>query len=301
MTNDDSTRESREAHGTHEKSGMQEKRESQSPDTDARACAIEAAHWCMTRAVSAPDRARSSLNSITILTGAGISAESGLATFRGPDGLWEGHRVEDVATPEAYRRDPQLVHTFYNQRRARLRDPSISPNAAHRALGELASKWPAPVRLITQNVDDLHERGGVRDVIHMHGELTKVRNDRSEEVFSWDGECWPETPCPRTGETHALRPHIVWFGEEIMETERIAEALEEPSIFLCIGTAGAVWPAAGFVQEAKARGAVCVELNLERTQITDHFDRFVPGRASITLPAFIDALLHSAQRQPCTR
>jgi len=230
---------------------------------------------------------------ITILTGAGISAESGLATFRGADGLWEGHRIEDVATPEAFARDARLVHTFYNQRRARLRDPSVQPNAAHRAIGALEVRWPAPVHLVTQNVDDLHERGGVpkERVIHMHGELAKVRNDRTGEVFEWEGECWPETPCPRSGEAGVLRPHIVWFGEAIMETERIAAALANPAIFLCIGTAGAVWPAAGFVHEARSRGALCVEFNLTRTQISAHFDRTITGAAGETVPAFVDALL----------
>lgn len=235
------------------------------------------------------------LGPITILTGAGISAESGLATFRGADGLWEGHRVEDVATPEAFARDPRLVHQFYNQRRARLRDPSVKPNAAHRALGCLAERWPAPVHLITQNVDDLHERGGVPSdrVIHMHGELRKVRNLVTGEIFEWEGDCWPETPCPRTGRPHELRPHIVWFGEAIMESDRIAEALECPALFLCIGTAGAVHPAAGFVHEARARGAECVEFNLTRTQISAHFDRTILGPAGETLPAFVEELLRA--------
>lgn len=231
---------------------------------------------------------------ITILTGAGISAESGLATFRGADGLWEGHRVEEVATPEAYARNARLVHAFYNERRAKLRDPRIQPNAAHRALGELMRRWPSPVHLITQNVDDLHERGGAPDVIHMHGELAKVRNARSGEVFAWEGECWPETPCPATGVRGVLRPHIVWFGEAIMESERIDAALADPSLFLCIGTAGAVWPAAGFVHAARARGAECVEFNLARTQISEHFDRTIVGPAGDTVPAFIASLLRSA-------
>lgn len=236
--------------------------------------------------------------SITILTGAGISAESGLATFRGADGLWEGHRVTDVATPEAFSRDPRLVHTFYNARRAKLRGPAVRPNAAHVALGELARRWPAPVHLVTQNVDDLHERGGAPDVIHMHGELVKVRNVRTGEVFAWEGECWPETPCPRTGRPGELRPHIVWFGEAIMESQRIAAALEAPRLFLCIGTAGAVWPAAGFVHEAKARGAACVEFNLERTAISDHFDRTILGPAGETVPAFVADLLASVRTAP---
>jgi len=228
---------------------------------------------------------------IAILTGAGISAESGLATFRGADGLWEGHRVEDVATPEAYARNPRLVHAFYNQRRTRLRDPRIQPNAAHRAIGELMRRWSAPVHLITQNVDDLHERGGAVSVVHMHGELVKVRNDRTGDVHLWDGECWPETPCPRSGETGVLRPHIVWFGEAIMEAERIDAALADPTLFLCIGTAGAVWPAAEFVHAARARGAECVEFNLTRTQISEHFDRTIEGPAGETVPAFVAELL----------
>jgi len=235
---------------------------------------------------------------IVILTGAGISAESGLATFRGADGLWEGHRIEDVATPEAFLRNPRLVHAFYNQRRLKLRDARVQPNEAHRALGALAAQWPASVHLITQNVDDLHERGGVprERVIHMHGELAKVRNDRTGEVFEWEGECWPETPCPRTGERAVLRPHIVWFGEAIMEAERIAAALADPALFLCIGTAGAVWPAAGFVHEAKARGAACIEFNLARTQISDHFDRTITGPAGETVPKFLASLLAVAMR-----
>lgn len=243
------------------------------------------------KAMNAMNESTRSRGPITILTGAGISAESGLATFRGADGLWEGHRVEDVATPEAFRRDPRLVHAFYNARRAKLRDGAVAPNAAHRAIGELARHWPAPVHVITQNVDDLHERGGVDTVIHMHGELSKVRNARTGDVFDWEGECWPETPCPRSGRPGELRPHIVWFGEAIMETERIAAALERPALFLCIGTAGAVWPAAGFVHEAKARGAECIEFNLTRTQISDHFDRTIEGPAGETVPAFVAQLM----------
>ena len=241
--------------------------------------AIDAARWCGAR-----------VGPITILTGAGVSAESGLATFRGADGLWEGHRIDEVATPEAFARNPRLVHTFYNERRAKLRDSRVVPNAAHRALAELAARWPAPVHLITQNVDDLHERGGSPAVIHMHGELTKVRNDRTGEVFTWEGECWSQTPCPRSGECGVLRPHIVWFGEAIMETERIEAALAHPAIFLCIGTAGAVWPAAGFVDQARSRGAACIEFNLARTQISGRFDRTIEGTAGESVPAFIDAL-----------
>lgn len=252
---------------------------------DPGAAAAAAAGWCAARLAGIPAAERT----IVILTGAGISAESGLATFRGPDGLWEGHRVEDVATPEAFARQPELVHRFYNERRRRLQ--RVQPNAGHVALARLARGWPAPVHLITQNVDDLHERGGAPSVIHMHGQLTQLRNRVTGEILAWSGDCWESTPCPRSGATGQLRPHIVWFGEAILETEAIDAALERPALFLCAGTAGAVWPAAGFAGLARERGAAAVEFNLEPTQISDRFHRVVRGAAGETLPAFVDALL----------
>lgn len=222
---------------------------------------------------------------IVILTGSGISAESGLATFRDNGGLWEGHRVEDVATPEAFIRDPETVHRFYNERRRRLLDPSIKPNAAHVALAELEKKWPASVTIITQNVDNLHERGGSLDVIHMHGELLKVRDLRTGEVRRWHGDC---DDTNLSGDNFRGRPHIVWFGEAILESSRITEALAQCGLFLCIGTAGQVYPAAGFVHEACSPS---VECNLEPTAITDSFDFALHAPATQVIPTLVSALL----------
>ncbi|MFO0829044.1 MAG: NAD-dependent deacylase [Phycisphaerales bacterium] len=233
---------------------------------------------------------------IVILTGAGISAESGIATFRGAGGLWEGHAIEDVASPAGFRRNPALVHRFYSERREALEHSAVRPNAAHEALVELASRWPAPVRVITQNVDDLLERAGLGErageLLHMHGELRKVRNVRSGRVHPWSGWCDAESIDPETGEVGVLRPHIVWFGEEVLGGDTIARWLDDCGLFLAIGTQGAVWPAAGFVHEAKSRGArEAVEFNLARTDISSYFDRSILGPAGTTVPAFVGELL----------
>src|SRR5881398_275107 len=162
------------------------------------------------------------IHNIVVLTGAGVSAESGLATFRGPDGLWEGHRVEDVATPEAFGRDPALVHAFYDARRARLSE--VEPNAAHKALARLDAEWPGELLLITQNVDDLHERAGSKRLLHMHGELTKGRCLACDDRFAWSGPMGEGASCPSCGTEGRVRPDIVWFGEMPYEMERIDEA-----------------------------------------------------------------------------
>lgn len=242
-----------------------------------------------------------------ILTGAGISAESGIPTFRGADGLWEGHRIEDVASPQGFRRNPRLVHRFYNARRAALLDPAVRPNAAHRALVDLARGWPAPVRVITQNVDDLHERAGLAPVdpdtgrpsgpgagavLHMHGELRKVRHLRTGAIQPWDGPCDEDTIDPVSGERGVLRPHIVWFGEAVLGLEVLDEWLGECGHFLSIGTQGAVWPAAGFVDAARSRaGAATLEFNLVATEISRAFDRSVLGPAGETVPAWVAGML----------
>jgi NAD-dependent deacetylase len=241
------------------------------------------------------------------LTGAGISAESGIPTFRGADGLWEGHSIEDVASPEGFRRNPALVHQFYNERRAKLLSPEVQPNAAHRALVDLAKRWSAPVWVITQNVDDLHERAGlapidpdsgeaagdgVGGVLHMHGELRRVRHVRTGATQRWDGPCDQKTIDPVSGEEGVLRPHIVWFGEAILGSAIIERWLQDCEFFLSIGTQGAVWPAAGFVAEARKRaGATALEFNLARTEISQAFDRSVLGRAGDTLPAWVQSIL----------
>ena len=231
---------------------------------------------------------------LVILTGAGVSAESGVPTFRASDGLWEGHRVEAVATPEGFAADPALVQDFYNQRRRQL--ASVHPNAAHRALADLAARWAGDVLLVTQNVDDLHDRAHAQtppapgfELIHMHGELKKARCTASGVVCDWDGDLEPAHASPH--HPHGtLRPHIVWFGEIPLEMERIERALAQCDLFASIGTSGAVYPAAGFVQLARMAGARTVEINLEPTQGAGLFDEGVYGPASETVPAFFDAL-----------
>jgi NAD-dependent deacetylase len=229
------------------------------------------------------------VENIVILTGAGISAESGVATFRGPDGLWEGHRLEDVATPEAFRRDPALVQAFYDARRARLSE--VEPNAAHRALARLDSEWPGRLLIVTQNVDDLHERAGAGRVLHMHGELRSAWCLACDGRTFWDGALSGAPPCPACGVAGALRPNIVWFGEMPYEMERIDAALREADLFVSIGTSGAVYPAAGFVQTARYAGARTLELNLEPSLGSMWFDEVRTGPATALVPAWVEGLL----------
>ncbi len=229
------------------------------------------------------------VESIVILTGAGISAESGLATFRGADGLWEGHRVEDVATPEAFRRDPALVHAFYDARRARLAD--VEPNAAHRALARLDAEWSGDLLLVTQNVDDLHERAGSKRLLHMHGELKTGWCLACGERFGWDGEMGEGARCPACGTIGQVRPDIVWFGEMPYAMDRIEDALRRCDLFVSIGTSGAVYPAAGFVQTARYRGARTLEINLEPSLGSFLFDESRTGPAGELVPAWVEEVL----------
>jgi NAD-dependent deacetylase len=229
------------------------------------------------------------IRNIVILTGAGISAESGLATFRGPDGLWEGHRVEDVCTPEAYRRDPALVHAFYDARREKL--GTVEPNATHKALARLDAEWPGELLLVTQNVDDLHERAGSKRLLHMHGELAKGWCLRCNERFPWSGPMGENAQCPACGTTGMVRPDIVWFGEMPYLMDRIDEALRECDLFVSIGTSGAVYPAAGFVQTASYCGARTLEINLEPSLGSMMFQESRIGRAGELLPEWVDELL----------
>lgn len=230
-------------------------------------------------------------SSIVILTGAGISAESGLPTFRDKDGLWEGHRVEEVATPEAFARSPELVHRFYNLRRAALAE--VEPNAAHRALARLQREHPGKVTLITQNVDDLHERAGSTAVIHMHGQLLKVRCTRCDHVACWSGDLGTDTACPNCGKPGNLRPDIVWFGEMPHHMETIAEALQGADVFVAVGTSGHVHPAAGFVGEARLAGAETIEINNAGTLVSDRFHHHFTGPATIEVPRWVDEVLGS--------
>lgn len=231
--------------------------------------------------------------SIVILTGAGISAESGIRTFRAADGLWEDHRIEDVATPEAFERDPRLVHTFYNQRRAQLLSDSVKPNAAHIALAELEQALPGDVLLITQNIDNLHERAGSQNLIHMHGELLNLRCVESGMVYRSEQDSMPEDLCDCCGSGGNLRPDIVWFGEMPMQMNECYRALDSCQLFLSIGTSGNVYPAAGFVEVANAAGARTVEINLEPSRIHTAFDEHIHASAGEAVPAFINALLKS--------
>jgi NAD-dependent deacetylase len=230
-----------------------------------------------------------SIRNIVVLTGAGVSAESGLATFRGADGLWEGHRVEDVATPEAFARDPALVHAFYDARRAKL--GVVEPNAAHKALARLDGEWRGELLLVTQNVDDLHERAGSERLLHMHGELTKGWCLRCNERFGWTGQMGEGAECPSCGNAGLVRPDIVWFGEMPYDMDRIDEALRTCDLFVSIGTSGAVYPAAGFVQTARYCGARTLEMNLEPSLGSFMFDESRTGPAGELVPAWVEEVL----------
>lgn len=227
---------------------------------------------------------------IVVLTGAGVSRESGLATFRDPDGVWATVRIEDVATPEAFARDPARVHGFYNARRAQLASGAVAPNAAHAALATLERRWPGAFLLVTQNVDDLHERAGSRRLLHMHGELKRARCTRCDATHAWDAALDAATACPDCGGTGGMRPDIVWFGELPYHMERIGAALGRCGLFVSIGTSGNVYPAAGFVAEARSR-ARTVELNLEPSAGTSLFDESRHGPATEVVPAFVDQVL----------
>lgn len=229
------------------------------------------------------------IRNIVILTGAGVSAESGLATFRGPDGLWEGHRVEDVCTPEAYRRNPALVHEFYDARRAKL--GTVKPNAAHVALARLDAEWAGELLLVTQNVDDLHERAGSKRLLHMHGELASGWCLSCDDRFGWTGPMGESAVCPSCENGGRVRPDIVWFGEMPYEIDRIDDALRRCDLFVSIGTSGAVYPAAGFVQTARYRGARTLEINLEPSLGSFLFDESRTGPAGELVPAWVEEVL----------
>lgn len=230
----------------------------------------------------------STLN-IVILTGAGISAESGLPTFRDANGLWEGHRVEEVATPEAFIDNPTLVHRFYNMRREALL--KVQPNAAHISLAKLQKEHAGKVTIITQNVDDLHERGGSTDVIHMHGKLRWAKCTLCAADYPWDVEMSELTVCPHCGQSGGMRPDIVWFGEMPYHMDEIGDILEQADLFVAIGTSGNVYPAAGFVLLAKRANAITIEINNANTNISTNFDRRYTGPATEQVPLLVDWML----------
>lgn len=229
--------------------------------------------------------------SIVFLTGAGISAESGLETFRGAGGLWCGHRVEDVATPEAFAQDPVLVHDFYNMRRAGLLDPKIKPNPAHEALAKLEKEWAGKILVVTQNIDDLHERAGTKNLIHMHGEVLKAFCQFCDHKIECRDDLSKDTKCDSCKKKGGVRPDIVWFGEMPYHIDEISKALADCGLFVTIGTSGHVYPAAGFVSGARHYGALTVECNLEPSQNSEIFHESVIGPAGTTVPELVDQLL----------
>jgi NAD-dependent deacetylase len=229
---------------------------------------------------------------IVILTGAGISKESGISTFRDADGVWTKVRLEDVATPEGFARDPVAVHEFYNARRHRLANAGIEANAAHQALARLERDWPARVLIVTQNIDNLHEKGGSQNVLHMHGELLKIRCGECRHVFPWQDDLGLDHVCRACDTVGALRPHVVWFGEMPFDMGRIYQALDACHLFVSVGTSGNVYPAAGFVQHVRSRGkAHTVEINLEPSEGASLFAETLYGPATEMVPTFVERIL----------
>jgi NAD-dependent deacetylase len=230
---------------------------------------------------------------IVILTGAGISRESGLATFRDAGGIWASVRLDDVATPEAFARDPARVHAFYNAHRRQLQHASVLPNAAHEALARLEAMRPGEVMIATQNIDDLHERAGSRAVIHMHGELLKARCAACGRVTVWYDDLTGKEGCPSCAIEGQLRPHVVWFGEIPQRLDEIYQALAQCKVFIAIGTSGTVEPAASFVEEARRAGAHTVELNLEASHSAGLFAERIYGPATRIVPEYIARVMNS--------
>lgn len=228
---------------------------------------------------------------VVVLTGAGISAESGIRTFRGSDGLWEGHHIEDVASPQGFTRDPDTVYRFYNDRRRQLVSPEIRPNAAHLALAALEEKLGDDFMLVTQNIDDLHKRAGSKRVLPMHGELRKARCTACLGLPDWDSDFDERTNCTVCGVPGHLRPHVVWFGEMPLYMDEIYAGLMQCEIFAAIGTSGAVYPAAGFVEVAGQAGAQTVELNLEPSQVASAFGEQRYGKATEIVPQWVNDIL----------
>lgn len=228
------------------------------------------------------------MEKIVILTGAGISAESGLSTFRDEDGLWALHRIEDVATPEAFARDPTRVHDFYNARREKA--GTVQPNAAHEALAKLQREHRGEVVIVTQNVDGLHEAAGSSEVLHMHGSLSGALCAACDNRWSASMRMSPKDTCPDCGAA-ATRPDIVWFGEMPYFMEEIWQHLEEADLFAAIGTSGQVYPAAAFGQHAARAGAHTIELNLEPSANMRDFAEVRHGAASVIVPEWVEELL----------
>jgi NAD-dependent deacetylase len=234
----------------------------------------------------------STFQNIVILTGAGLSAESGLSTFRDAGGVWAKYDYRKVATPQGFRNNPALVHEFYNMRRRDVQN--ALPNTAHIALAELERNHVGRVDIVTQNVDNLHEVAGTRNLIHMHGELLKVFCSNCDHHCGWTDDLSVANDCPACRRSGGMRPDIVWFGEIPYQMERITELLQNADLFVSIGTSGNVYPAAGFVEVAKAAGAQTLELNLEPSEGVTLFDEAVHGPATRIVPQFVARMLARA-------
>ncbi len=228
-------------------------------------------------------------SSIVVLTGAGISAESGVDTFRDTGGIWSKVDYRDVATPEGFARNPRKVHDFYNRRRRGM--AGIEPNAAHVALARLEQTFLGDFLLVTQNIDHLHEAAGSHKLLHMHGELARALCEACGERSDWPGDMTTSSQCPHCDTIGRLRPDVVWFGEMPYQMGRIYAALAECDLFVSIGTSGSVYPAAGFVEEVRLAGAHTVELNLEPSEGGSLFAEKHYGRATEVVPAFVDRLI----------
>jgi NAD-dependent deacetylase len=229
---------------------------------------------------------------IFVLTGAGLSAESGLGTFRDTDGIWQQFKIEDYATPEAFARDPLKVQGFYNARRAGL--VQANPNSAHQALADLQRAWAQKggrVTLCTQNIDDLLEKAGAEEVVHMHGELAMAWCTFCDSRSQWVDDILPDSACPVCDAEGSLRPDVVWFGEMPYQMDMIYERLAEAELFVSIGTSGSVYPAAGFVNAAHAAGIPAMEINLEPSDNAAAFQRTRYGKASETVPAWVAEMI----------
>ena len=228
---------------------------------------------------------------IVVLSGAGLSAESGIETFRAADGLWENHSVDAVATREGFTADPKLVHKFYNDRRRQLKE--VKPNAAHYALAKLETMPGIELFHVTQNIDDLCERAGATNLVHMHGELLKCRCLRCAKIIQWERDVSIRIACPECGfksEWGGIRPHIVWFGEMPLYMKEIEDALSNCDLFVAVGTSGLVYPAANFVQMVKSAKAKTLLLNKDPAANNRLFDDVIVGKASEVVPQWVESL-----------
>lgn len=235
---------------------------------------------------------------IVILTGAGVSAESGIKTFRDQNGLWENHDVLEVASPQGFERDPELVLDFYNQRRRQLLSDQTSPNPAHFALARLENDFSGEVVLITQNIDNLHEQAGSQNVIHMHGELTKMRCQNCQKTFPCTEDMSTDQVCQICGKDSVMRPHVVWFGEVPLQMGEIEGHLRTATHFTAIGTSGLVYPAAMFVETARQNPSCqTLEINLEQTQGSPLFHEHISGPAGSTVPQWVEEVLKSSPKK----